>query len=153
MAQAAADDGKPRSVFRTATGELVDGGANCYMTGQDENWTSLKLNGASAPVHKVLVSAGDVVRKGHMVLLMDDESFVIYKGTDIMKDVRWLIKRSLMVHRRKGVPPIYCEKGVFNFYVHASGTNASSKALCNQDRTTTTAYSSSSGGRRQGQNP
>ena len=49
--------------FKTATGEIIRSKGGCRIAGVTEQGQQVSFNGVKAPVHKALLSAGEVTNK------------------------------------------------------------------------------------------
>ena len=127
------------NTYMAATGEVVDAGNRCVFTGCDEYNTQLKLKGERAPVHKILVSAGECTLKGNDTFLSENGSWIILRDTSVWREVRAAISKIAEKHQYAGMVPLYLERNVFNMYLRPDKTNAG-KPLCPAE-----AASSSSG--------
>ena len=67
--------------FRTATGEVIDGGRLCRVTGRTEYGQDLSFGGCRAPGRKPLLSVGEFTDKGNAALMIGDKGFLLAKGS------------------------------------------------------------------------
>ena len=125
--------------FRTATGEVVAGGGGATLTGRDSWQQRIRLAGERAPVHKILVSAGETTDKGHVGFLDRDAGYLITAGSKLHRELVASVYEIMERHAYAGVVMIPKEKGVYNFYVHTDArTQASDRVrdVCPNETTT-----------------
>ena len=128
------------STYKSATGEVVSAGCYCKAHGIDEWGQSLKLKGEKAPVHKLLVSAGRTTEAGNDAYLTDafDTSYLICKGSPVLKEVREAVRRIAEKHKFKGMVPIHKEGkggGVYTIWLKKTKQSAGAQSLCPADVT------------------
>ena len=63
--------------FRTATGEVIDGGRLCRVTSRTEYGQDLAFGGCRAPVRIPLLFVGDLTGKGNAALMIGDKGFLL----------------------------------------------------------------------------
>ena len=66
--------------FRTATGEKLQGGNDAILYGTDCKGRSLALRGCRAPVSAPLLSDGECVAKGNMVIVTSNGGMIVPAG-------------------------------------------------------------------------
>jgi hypothetical protein len=63
--------------FRTATGEIVPSKGGMMYSGKDEYGEGVNVRGTLAPVHKPLMSAGQLTSKGNDIFLFEDKGYIL----------------------------------------------------------------------------
>eukprot|EP00971_Amphidinium_carterae_P343376 6483103-Amphidinium_carterae.1 len=103
------------SSFRTASGEIIEDGGAIMIKGFLESGAPCVMHARKADVHKPLVSASKMLRKGMMVILNEHGGEIIPKASksgwradELLKAARAKEEQSIRLH---------AENGVYNFYI------------------------------------
>ena len=115
----AADVGTTRNLrFRTASGEKLGGGADCLVTGADDQGRRVSFRGARAPVASILMSAGECCRNGNMAILTGTGGWLIPGGT-FQQEMKDLVRKH--VQRGSRTTRLFLENGIFKMYLQLDG--------------------------------
>ena len=120
------------TTFRTATGEIVKGYGQGTLSGEDEHGRQIRITGEFTDVHKVLVSASAVHRKGHLTVLEQGGGYIIDENTPAGRELKEAYKKICRKHGTKEMIPLYEENGVYNFYLKKTSTSRSEAASSSQ---------------------
>ena len=118
--------------FRTASGELLPAGEGWTCGGEDTKQQKVKLTGVKAPVHKILMSAGDTTDNGNLILLMDQLGYVVHRSSPIARELRKILPKLLKKHQSKGVVDVIKEKGVYNMYLDIHDEDTSTDVIMDE---------------------
>ena len=108
--------GEDGPTYKTATGELIDSGPSLRMSGRNEWGQALTIRGRKAPVHKPLLSGGEVAEKND-VFLWGDGGWIISHQSKAGARIREAVGRILGETGYSGVTPVYKERNVYNVYI------------------------------------
>ena len=147
--------------FRTATGEYVEGGRDVQVTATDEYDQKVRFKAVATGVHKPLLSAGEIVDKGNMILLYADGGYLFKADSALGNAVRRKFEEKASKTDYKGTVRLHKQRGVYNLKVKLDPEcSTATHDLCGQeadDRGGAAASSSGGagggsrlGGRRQG---
>ena len=123
-------EGKDGPVYKTATGELIDSGPGIKVHGENEWGQALTIRGRKAPVHKPLLSGGEVAEKND-VYLLGDGGWIISHRSRASERIRAAVEKVLTQESYAGVTPVYKERNVYNVYLRQR------KAAAPRKKTTT----------------
>ena len=74
--------------FKTATGEIASGNGLVRVECKDEYGLNCNFKGAIGPVHKPLLSVGDVDNNGHDAYFFDGAGYMILKTSKLHRELR-----------------------------------------------------------------
>ena len=149
--------GEDGPTYKTATGELIDSGPGYRVQGESEWGQNLSVKGRRAPVHKPLLSGGEVSEKND-VLLWDDGGWIVSHQSAAAGAIRKAVSRILNKHGYAGVTPVYKERNVYNVYLRRKQKQEQRKMMWGRPADMCPAsegggQAPASGGRRQGYRP
>lgn len=101
--------------YKTASGELIPDQGGLCVRGLSESGHGIVLEGRKADVHKPLVSAGMVAKKGHVVVLDNDGGYILPRGGKLTQRIQQLIRAE--VWKEKLAVPLYKENGTYVGYM------------------------------------
>ena len=115
------------------------------------------MKGRRAPVHKPLLSGGEVSEKND-VLLWDDGGWIVSHQSAAAGAIRKAVSRILNKHGYAGVTPVYKERNVYNVYLRRKQKQEQRKMMWGRPADMCPAsegggQAPASGGRRQGYRP
>ncbi|CAK0894978.1 unnamed protein product, partial [Prorocentrum cordatum] len=119
--------------FRTATGEIINSTEGYSIRGITEHQQLLKFKGVKAPVHKVLLSAGDVTGAGNDAFLMGDFGYIIHGNSPVHAELRAAFREIAARHSYEGIVTMYKERNVYNLYVNVNKDEEGGHDLCPYD--------------------
>ena len=117
------------------------------IKGSDEQGKPRRIKGKLAPVHKTLVSAGEVAIQGYDGWVGSDGGYLMPRTGKIADGLRQEFARLVKKHGRTDLLPLYLENGVYNFYLREDAGAAELAPLEQQQQ------SQPSGNQRQAQRP
>ena len=117
LGQSMSATSKEVNSFKTASGEIIPDGGECTKYGYLENGEQCYIGGRFASVHKPLVSASRMGKKGFLMLFDGHGGNVICGDGVLGKKIRQLVKDEFAWNPAENVIPLYLEDGVYNFYV------------------------------------
>ena len=103
--------------FKTATGEIVPSKGGLVLHARDEWGRRTRCAGSRAPVHKPLLSAGQVTDKGNSVWLSGEGGYIIEKGSYIQKCMQKALDQAMKETDGQGTVETYKENGIYNLYM------------------------------------
>jgi hypothetical protein len=106
--------------FRTATGELVPSKGGMRYFGKDEYGEGVNVRGTLAPVHKPLMSAGQLTEKGNDVYLFEDKGYILKRGSKFRDILRKAFKDAAAKNDFEGCYEVHKERNIYNFYMLVS---------------------------------
>jgi hypothetical protein len=109
--------GEDTMTFRTATGEIVPSKGGMKYCGKDEYGEGMNIRGILAPVHKPLMSAGQLTDKGNDVFLFEDKGYILKRGSKLRDILRKAFKDATAKNDFEGCYVVYKEKNIYNFYM------------------------------------
>ena len=101
--------------YKTATGGTVSCSLSKCLG------TLVANDGEKTSVHKPLLSAGDVIDKGHALWLDGNVGYIIQKDSPILTAMRTCFQRVCQQHSWNGAIDLTTERGVYNLYVQVAG--------------------------------
>ena len=101
--------------YKTASGELIPDQGGLRVQGLSESGRDVTLEGRKADVHKTLVSAGLVAKKGHVTVLDNDGGYILPRGGRLTQRIQQLIRAE--VRKEKLAVPLYKEHGTYVGYL------------------------------------
>lgn len=123
--------------YKTASGELIPDHGGLSVRGSSESGYNVILNGRKADVHKTLVSAGMVHKKGHVAFLDAEGGYLLPGWSALSKKIQQIIRQE--VWKEKAAVKLYQEAGIYVGYTKveqdlqlqaAPATQAHRPALC-----------------------
>ena len=103
--------------FRTATGELVNGGKRMHVEGCDDWGSNLRVRGVQAPVCKPLLSVGEYTTMGGVTVLCSDKGYMFHKGSNVAKKIDAWIQKEWRDSQYRCCTVAYKANKVYNIYV------------------------------------
>ena len=94
------------------------------IRGSDEQGKPRRIKGKLAPVHKTLVSAGEVAVQGYDGWVGSDGGYLMPRAGKIADGLRQEFARLVKKHGKADLLPLYLEQGVFNFYLQDDAGSA-----------------------------
>ena len=76
-----------------------------------------------ADVHKPLISAGQLLAKGHIAFMDGDGGLIVPESTAFGKELRAAYEKLLAKHGTNGTVTLYQERGVYNYYLKMKDIN------------------------------
>ena len=108
--------------YKTATGEMVEGGGRFRICCHNVWGHQLHKTGEKMSVHKPLLSAGDVTDKDHAHWSDGNVGYIIQRNSQFLTAVRMCFEKPCKRHSWNGAIDLTKERGVYNLYVQvASG--------------------------------
>ena len=107
--------------FRTASGELVQGGKRMHVVGCDDSGSQLRVRGLQAPVCKPLLSVGEYTTMGGVTVLYGDKGYMFHKGSNVAKKIDAWIQKELRDSQYRGCTVACKENNVYNIYMKPRG--------------------------------
>ena len=103
------------STYKTASGEIIEDEGAVELQGIGENGSKMALHGRRSGVHKPLVAASQVQKKGHLTVLDGDGGCILPRASPLARKVRALLRTE--VKKEVFAVPLYVEKGVYTGYI------------------------------------
>eukprot|EP00971_Amphidinium_carterae_P220005 4367367-Amphidinium_carterae.3 len=103
------------SSFRTASGEIIEDGGAVRIRGYLESGSSCTMNARKADVHKPLVSASKMLKKGMVAILDEHGGVIMQKSSDRGWRAMDLLSRAAAKEEQS--VKLHAESGVYNFYI------------------------------------
>ena len=116
--------------FRTATGEVIDGGRLCRGTGRTEYGQDLAFGGCGAPVRKPLLSVGELTDKGNAALMIGDRGFLLTKGSPALPALGKAFSQAASKSGYAGVVELGKKNGIYNLWVQHDVVPDGARDLC-----------------------
>ena len=116
--------------FRTATGEVIDGGRLCRVTGRAEYGQDLAFGGCRALVRKPLLSVGDLTDKGNAALMFGDKGFLLTKGSPALRALEEALLEAASRSGYAGVVELEKKNGIYNLWVQHDVVPNGARDLC-----------------------
>ena len=129
--------------FRTATGEVIDGGRLCRVTGRTEYGQDLAFGGCRTPGRKPLLSVGDFTDKGNAALMIGDKGFLLTKGSPALHALEEAFMDAASRSGHAGVVELEKKSGIYNLCVQHDVAPDDARDLCASSSSCTTQRSSS----------
>ena len=104
--------------LKTASGEIIRGYGTTSLRGKDEKGIGRKLTGQVTEVHKILVSAGALHKKGFSTWIGPGGGCIIPLKHPINDALGVAYAAAIGKHGDEGIIPLYEENGVYNFYIN-----------------------------------
>ena len=104
--------------LKTASGEIIRGYGTTSIRGKDEKGIGRKLTGQVTEVHKILVSAGALHKKGFSTWIGPGGGCIIPLKHPINDALGVAYAAAIGKHGDEGIIPLYEENGVYNFYIN-----------------------------------
>ena len=127
------ETGEGKLRFRTASGEYISSSGGHRFAGSDEFGQLIEVKGVKAPVHKPLLSAGEIASKGSDTFLMGDYGYIIHRDSPIRAELRKAFNELVHLYDHQGIVTMVKENNVYNLYLKANEGD-DTKELCPADQ-------------------
>ena len=105
--------------YKTASAECIDDQGGLCLKAYDDLEQYREVNGRLAPVHKPLVAAVAAARTQD-IWLGNDGGYLVPRNGAIGKAMRAHFEELVQKHGKKGLTPVYINKGVYNIDIHVA---------------------------------
>ena len=114
--------GEPTHNFKIANGSYVPSLGNHRFRAVAEDGIPRTFTASVADVHKPLISAGQLLAKGHIAIMDGDGGLIVPESTAFGKEMRAAYERLLAKYGTSGAITLYKERGVYNYYLKMKET-------------------------------